>query len=283
MHRLPSGLASACRQVYIGKLLTSQLTMTRAKAIAHDGTEIEYRVLGEGTSYVFLGYGGPSALDPAGQKPWIEGLGQNFRLIVIDYPGEPKMYTLTPAAVARDYLAIADAAGADRFAYYGFSWGAVSGLQLALRTNRLTGFIAGGFPMIDGPYAEMLRLATAVEQGPIELYGEQLPHMPEYGRQYRTYYEGLRSFSDRAIQGQVRCPRLNFVGTADDVTLNGEILTRLGHTIAEHRAELEQFGWEVRLLEGMGHIGENGAARPEVAVPLVCDWLKRRVPGSVLV
>jgi pimeloyl-ACP methyl ester carboxylesterase len=253
------------------------------KAIAHDGTTIEYRVLGEGRSFVFLGYGGPSALDPASQEAWVQGLGREFRLICIDYPGEPKMYTLTPAAVARDYLAIADAAGAERFAYYGFSWGAVSGLQLALRTDRLTGFIAGGFPMLNGPYAEMLRLSTAAEQGPIELYGEELPHMPEYGRQFRTYYEGLRSFDDRAIQGQLRCPRVNFVGTADDVVLNGEVLTRLGHTVAQHRAELERFGWEVQLLEGMGHVSANGAARAEVAVPLSREWLRRNVVRPVLV
>lgn len=59
-----------------------------------------------------------------------------------DYEGQltahPKPETLTAANVAADLLAIADAAGADRFAYYGYSWLALAGFQLALRTDRLT-------------------------------------------------------------------------------------------------------------------------------------------------
>jgi pimeloyl-ACP methyl ester carboxylesterase len=247
----------------------------RARAIAHDGTDIPYEVAGSGSRWLFLGLGGGTASDPASQQPWIEALGGDYRLIFIDYPGEPKMYTLTPAAVARDYLAIADAAGADRFAYYGFSWGAVSGLQLALRTERLTAFVAGGFPMVHGPYAELLRIVRAGEQGPIQLYDHPPIDAPEYSRQFVTYYEGLRSFDDRAAQSRVRCPRLNFCGTADDVLLNGALVTRLGGTIAEHREELEAYGWEVRLLEGMTHVGPTGAARPEVAIPIVREFLER--------
>jgi hypothetical protein len=56
-----------------------------------------------------------------------------FRVITADYEGHlaehPKARTLTAAAVAADLLAVADAAGADRFAYYGCSWLALAGLQ----------------------------------------------------------------------------------------------------------------------------------------------------------
>ncbi len=41
-----------------------------------------------------------------------------------------------PAQVCADILAVADAAGADRFAWYGYSWGGVVGLQLAARKER---------------------------------------------------------------------------------------------------------------------------------------------------
>ena len=70
------------------------------RAIAHDGTDLEFVVAGTGKRFLFLGPYAPT--NPVGMKPWIDGLGQDFRLIFSEYPGEPKMYTLPPAAVARD-------------------------------------------------------------------------------------------------------------------------------------------------------------------------------------
>jgi pimeloyl-ACP methyl ester carboxylesterase len=46
--------------------------------------------------------------------------------------------SVTADRVCADIRAVADAAGAERFAWYGFSWGAVVGLQRAVRTSRLT-------------------------------------------------------------------------------------------------------------------------------------------------
>ena len=148
-----------------------------------------------------------------------------------------------------------------------------TGLQLAIRTDRLTAFVAGGFPMVNGPYAEMLRITRTLEAGPAKLFGNEAPYQPESARQFTTFYEGLRTFDDRAAQSKVRCPRLNFIGTADDVTLNGELLTRMGETVARHRAELEGFGWEVQLLEGLNHME---AVASGIAIPIVRQWLARR-------
>ena len=72
--------------------------------------------------------------DPALGRSLIDGLSDAFRVVAFDYEGHllqvPKPDTLTPANVAGDLLAVADAAGADRFAYYGYSWLALAGLQL---------------------------------------------------------------------------------------------------------------------------------------------------------
>jgi hypothetical protein len=46
-------------------------------------------------------------------------------------------------------FAAADAARADRFAWFGYSGGGVVGLQLASRTDRLTALICGGWPPLD--------------------------------------------------------------------------------------------------------------------------------------
>jgi len=243
--------------------------MSAPVALAHDGTEIPFLVAGSGGPFLFLGFGA-MADTPEARQPWIDGLGDHYRLIFMTYPGEPKMYTLTPAAVVRDILAVADAAGAERFAWYGYSWGAVCALQLALRTDRLTAMVAGGFPMVGGPYAEMLRFCKTLEAGPVTAFGVQVPHLPENARQFVTFYEGLRTFDDRAAQSRLRCPRLTFAGTADTVVANDEVIARIGQTVVDRREELERFGWEVKLLEGLNHM--EGAA-PAVVIPVLQEWL----------
>ncbi|MEK8228842.1 alpha/beta hydrolase [Oerskovia sp. M15] len=86
-------------------------------------------------------------------------------MVAADYEGHrlahPAADTLTPENVVADLLAIADAAGADTFAYYGYSWLAMSGLQVALRTPRLSALVMGGFPPLGGPYAGMLQVTRA--------------------------------------------------------------------------------------------------------------------------
>ncbi len=256
-------------------------------AVAHDGSSIYFEVHGSGDKFLFLGPGTavPRAVNLLpGQEPtegvsemfaqfkqaYIDALGSKYRLIFIEYPGiEPKMYTLTPAAVARDYLAIADAAGAQEFAYAGFSWGCVTGLQLALRTERMKALVCGGFPAMDGIYDDMRTTTRVMSRGPATLYGLEL-NSPENGRQFLTYYEGLQSFDDRLIQGALKIPRLNWIGDQDQPTLNGEPLTHMGKVIMGNRAELEAAGWQVNIIPGKNHL-DGGA--PDVQIPVIRDWL----------
>jgi pimeloyl-ACP methyl ester carboxylesterase len=106
--------------------------------------------------------------DPALGRSLIEGLEDELTVVAFDYEGHvletPKPDSLTPDNVSADILAVADAAGAEAFAYYGYSWLAVSGLQLVIRTDRLSALIMGGFPPIGGPYAEMLEVTAATHQ-----------------------------------------------------------------------------------------------------------------------
>src|SRR5919198_5325527 len=106
--------------------------------------------------------------DPALGRSLVDGLSDAFRVVAFDYQGHllqvPKPDTLTPANVAGDLLAVADAAGADRFAYYGYSWLALAGLQLAVRSDRVAALAMGGFPPLDGPYAPMLRVTAATHE-----------------------------------------------------------------------------------------------------------------------
>jgi pimeloyl-ACP methyl ester carboxylesterase len=145
----------------------------------HDGSTIEVEVHGEGPALLLpvnpRPVEGPRAEelrrwgnDPALGRKLIDGLKDAFRVVAFDYEGHvlatPKPDTLVPDNLAGDFRAVADRAGADRFAWYGYSWLALGGLQLAIRTDRVSALVMGGFPPIDGPYDEMLRVTAATHR-----------------------------------------------------------------------------------------------------------------------
>ncbi len=116
----------------------------------HDGSRIDVVMEGEGPAILLpvnpVPVEGPQAdemrkwgADPALGRTLIAELSRKYRVIAFDYEGHvlqaPKPDTLTPENIAADFLRIADAAEAERFAYYGYSWLALSGLQLAIRTG----------------------------------------------------------------------------------------------------------------------------------------------------
>jgi pimeloyl-ACP methyl ester carboxylesterase len=242
--------------------------------------------------------------DPALGRSLIDGLSNAFQVVTFDYEGHllqvPKPDTLTPDNVVGDLLAVADAAGADRFAYYGYSWLAVAGLQLAIRTDRVAALAMGGFPPLDGPYAQMLRVTTATHamamespaaagstatasQPSGEPPGEpdwsqvQVSLTPAQTRQFVTLYQALQSFDDRAAQAQLRCPRLCFVGAADEIDYGerwGGVHVSLAGPVINRRAELEALGWQVRVLEGLDHTQAMQAAQ---VLPILRPWLISRL------
>src|SRR5215218_4390396 len=133
----------------------------KVQARLHDGSAIDVEVDGEGPTVLLpvnpVPVEGPQAeelrrwgADPALGRSLIDGLGDAFRVVAFDYEGHvlqvPKPDTLTPANLAADLLAVADAARADRFAYYGYSWLALGGLQLAIRSDRVAALAMGGYP-----------------------------------------------------------------------------------------------------------------------------------------
>jgi pimeloyl-ACP methyl ester carboxylesterase len=251
-------------------------------ATAHDGSSVYYEVHGRGSRFLLMGF----QLQPHHPQlaAFVEGLGKDYRIIVATYPpgetdpnfGDPMMYTFTPAAVARDYLAIASAAGADEFAYYGYSWGAACGLQLAIRSGRVKALVSGGFPMIDGPYREILSAMRLVMLG-----DAKADTSPESMRQYMTYYEGLQSFNDRSIQSKLKMPRLNFVGTQDRVNMAGRMEVEYFNRFTAVSKELKAAGWDVMSIPDKDHAT---ATAPEVIVPLLRKWLAEnwhRDAGSV--
>jgi pimeloyl-ACP methyl ester carboxylesterase len=278
----------------------------------HDGSTIEVQVHGEGPALLLpvnpRPVEGPQAeelrrwgTDPALGRKLVDGLKDAFRVVAFDYEGQvlatPKPDTLVPDNLAADFLAIADSAGADRFAWYGYSWLALGGLQLAIRTDRVSALVMGGFPPIGGPYDEFLRVTAATHRLASEPRDPAVPaatpaSSPEetdwstvevtlseaQTRQFVTLYQALQGFDDRAAQARLACPRLCFAGSADDIEYGerwGGVRVRVAAPLLERRAELEAYGWDVRVLDGLDHTQAMQAA---AVLPILRPWLTAQLP-----
>ncbi|GHO45607.1 alpha/beta fold hydrolase [Ktedonospora formicarum] len=269
------------------------------KAGLHDGSTIEIEVHGQGPTLLLpvnphpvegelaeqmRAYG----TDPALGQSLIKGLSDTFRVVAFDYEGHvqsiPKPETLTPANVASDLLAIADTVGADQFAYYGYSWLAVIGLQLAIRTERLSALIMGGYPPLHGPYKEMLSVTTIA----YELASGTRVLQTDDGwttgtlsvdqtHQFMTLYQALKTFDDRAAQAQITCPRLCFVGSADKIQYDSNwdnVCVDIAGPVVRSQTELEGIGWDVRVLDRLDH---TQAMQAKQVIPILLSWWATRV------
>lgn len=270
----------------------------------HDGSEIEMVIRGRGPFLLIpvnpTPVEGPAAEqmsqwggDPALGASLMEGLEDLVTVVAFDYEGHvlevPKPDTLTPENIASDFLAVADAAGADAFAFYGYSWLALSGLQLAIRTDRLSALMMGGFPPLGGPYDEMLevtaathRMAAAAEtkrpplEDPVEpgdWSSVEVAMSEPQTRQFVTLYQSLSSFDDRAALPRLDCPRMCFAGSEDEIDYDerwGDVHVSMAGPVRDHRDELEAAGWTVKLLDGMDHLQAMQAAN---VLPVLRPWL----------
>jgi len=267
------------------------------EATLHDGSTIEIEVQGAGPTLLLpvnpQPVTGPLAeqmriygADPALGQSLIKGLSDAFHVVAFDYEGQclriPKPDTLTPANTANDLLAVADAVGADRFAYYGYSWLALIGLQLAIRTDRLSALLMGGFPPLNGPYEEMLLVTTATYE--MASGARAMPSADEsewsgialsrdQTRQFVTLYQAMQGFDDRAAQARLTCPRLCFVGSKDEIQYTkswGNVHVSLADPIVRGQAQLSHLGWDVRVLDGLDHMQ---AMQANQVVPILRSWL----------
>jgi pimeloyl-ACP methyl ester carboxylesterase len=286
------------------------------EARLHDGSAIEVQVHGQGPALLVpvnpRPVEGPQAdelrrwgNDPALGRSLIDGLADAYRVVAFDYEGQvlqvPKPDTLTPDNLASDFLAVADAAGAERFAWYGYSWLALAGLQLAIRTDRLTALAMGAWPPLGGPYAEMLRVTIATHdmasapssarQGaagdatatptsepassPEELDWStvEVTLSEAQTRQFVTLYQALQGFDERAVLPRLSCPRLCFVGSADEIDYGprwGGVHISIAGPLTQRRAELEALGWQVQILDGLDHTQAMQVAN---VLPVLRPWL----------
>jgi hypothetical protein len=99
-------------------------------------------------------------------------------------------------------------------------------------------------------------------------------------RQFVTLYQALQGFDDRAAQARLRCPRLCFVGSADEITYDqrwGGLRVSFAGPVISGRAELEALGWQVRVLEGLDHTQAMQAVQ---VLPILRPWLVGTLGGQ---
>ncbi|MCY1140122.1 alpha/beta hydrolase [Actinoplanes sp. Pm04-4] len=225
--------------------------------------------------------------DPNNGHALATGLAEaGFRVITADYEGHlnqhPAPPTLTADAVAADLLSMA---GVDRFAYYGYSWLALSGLQLAIRTEKLTALAMGGYPPLGGPYEAMLAVTRKAHEmalnPPPPPTGEAVPgdwdsvaftQTPDQTRQFVTLYESLQNFDDSTVH--LGIPRLAFAGEEDNIQYGSawdNAYVTLAEPTVRNREALTKDGWEVALIPKADHMVAMQAAN---VLPILIPWLR---------
>ncbi|MEC0108556.1 alpha/beta hydrolase [Paenibacillus taichungensis] len=245
-------------------------------------------------------------VDPELGAKFIDGLSGEFQILHFDYEGHymahPHPEHFTPEYIAQDLLRIADQMNVNRFSYYGYSWLALVGLQLALRTDRMESLIMGGFPPYEGPYEEMRVVTTKTYEGALKQHEEsgeihsaealmkveelspdqldwdnvELKIHPAQTKQFATLYQGLIDFDDQRIQTQLNIPRLAFAGERDTIVYGekfGSVTVDIAGRLQKHKHVLENLGWTVQIIKG-ADMDHTKAMQPSTVLPIIHPWLK---------
>jgi pimeloyl-ACP methyl ester carboxylesterase len=206
---------------------------------------------------------------------YLDRLTDGYRVMLVDYPSIGQSRDIAPREltanrVCADLLGAASAAGFEDFAYWGYSWGGAVGLQLAARTDRLTALVIGGWPPLEGPYANLLEAARRKLPHP-ELSSLKILRSPAQYAQWIHYYESMSGWNERESVERMACPRMVYFGGDGDLVEAGVPVT-IASNIRRHRGVLEAQGWTVQEILGQDH---GGAAMPAMVVPPVRDFLDR--------
>lgn len=187
------------------------------------------------------------------REGFLTRLVDRYRVLLVDYPSIGGSATIPPAQltidrVCADMLEVADAAGFDRFAWWGGTFGAVTGLALAARSERVSALLCAGWSPLGIPYAGMVEAARAQLHDP-PAHARVVLRDPAQYAQWNTFYASLGADWERRTLARVRCPRAVIYGERAESSV-GACPLPLAATIRAHRSELESLGWRVVELPG---------------------------------
>src|ERR671928_477571 len=112
-----------------------------------DGYGMFVEEVGSGFPLILL-HGGP-ALDHSQFRPWLDPLGDDFRLLYVDERGQGRSERVDPETLslevfARDVDLLAEALGLDRFALLGHSFGAIVTTWHAVEVGTAAAYVISG-------------------------------------------------------------------------------------------------------------------------------------------
>lgn len=240
-------------------------------------------------------------VDPELGKHFVEGLADTFQVLYFDYEGhlfQHPVENLTVDHIVKDFLLIADEMNVTCFSYYGYSWLALIGLQLAIRTNRLESLVMGGFPPYNGPYHEMMIVThkthaqalsnkNDTDKSPVET---ENPDEIDWDNikvsidtcvtaQFVALYESLIAFDDRSIHHLLSIPKLAFAGENDNIVYGenfGDVIVDIAGIIKNNKEKLIDLGWDVEVLTGT-QMDHTKAMQPAVVLPLIKSWFAKQL------
>lgn len=211
---------------------------------------------------------------------YLDRLTDRYRVLLVDYPSIGGSRDIAPHAlsadrVCADLLAVASAAGFERFAYWGYSWSGAVGVQLACRSERVSALVIGGWAPLGALAAPVLQAAERKAPDPEPSSLVVLRNKAQY-RQWIHFYRSLLDRDDAADVRAITCPRLAFFGSDGDLVEAG-VAVPIASLLRMHRAELEALGWQVLEFPDQGHAL---TMRPDLVVPPVRDFLDRACAGA---
>jgi len=112
-----------------------------------DGVSLFVHEVGEGFPVLVL-HGGPG-LDHTHMSPWLDSLGDEFRLLYVDERGQGRSDRVDPATLSLDAFAndvdlLAAALGLEAFALLGHSFGAIVATRHAIERGTAAGYVISG-------------------------------------------------------------------------------------------------------------------------------------------
>ncbi|MFD5020557.1 alpha/beta fold hydrolase [Paenibacillus sp. NPDC058367] len=241
-------------------------------------------------------------VDPELGKHFVEGLADTFQVLYFDYEGhlfQHPVDNLTVDHIVKDLLLIADEMNVKSFSYYGYSWLALIGLQLAIRTNRLESLVMGGFPPYNGPYQEMLNVTQKTHTQALNNQNEvaekssietENPNQIDWDNikvsmdtrvtaQFVALYESLTAFDDRSIHQLLSLPKLAFAGENDTIVYGenfGNVTVDIAGILKMNSTKLCDLGWDVEVLTG-SQMDHTKAMQPAVVIPLIKPWFIKQL------
>ena len=213
------------------------------------------------------------------RESYLAQLTDRYRVLLVDYPSIGRSADIPPDQltadrVCADLLHVLDAAEFDRCIYWGYSWGAAVGLQLASRVERFSALAIGGWPPLGAQYAAALRASLEQIDDPPAAVQVVLRSPAQYA-QWSTFYKSVQDWPEAEVAASIPYPRLAFVGADGDTDAGSEDI--LNATILKaNQAKLESLGWSVEIIDGVGH---DVALKPDILVPVVRAFLDSR-PGT---